>query len=73
MRNNMDMMILDGSFLGGKGFYSIVSPCKLYETGHFICVYSSPPYVCAHLLHTCVILQATYEKDEDNPAFNVYS
>ena len=24
MRNRMDMMILDGSFLGGKGFYSMV-------------------------------------------------
>ncbi|KAG1658427.1 hypothetical protein FOA52_009609 [Chlamydomonas sp. UWO 241] len=36
--NNMDMMILDGSFLGGKGFFS----------------YSK------------------FERDEDNPAFNVY-
>ena len=24
MKNRMDMMILDGSFLGGKGFYSLV-------------------------------------------------
>eukprot|EP00955_Chlamydomonas_euryale_P091127 364597-Chlamydomonas_euryale.AAC.24 len=37
-RNNMDLMILDGSFLGGKGFFS----------------------------------RTEYEKDEDNPAFNVY-
>ena len=58
MRNNMDMMILDGSFLGGKGFYSIVSPCKLYGTGYSICLYSSSPFipsmfVCSSPPHLC--------------------
>lgn len=37
--NNTDFMILDGSFLGGKGFHS----------------------------------KTKFERDEENPAFNVYS
>ena len=69
MRNNMDMMILDGSFLGGKGFYSIVSLCMLHD----IMTRARAQIKCSPFPSGFDVLQATFERDEDNPAFNVYS